>query len=66
MYGIFFVFLSVVIKGEKNIKFHGTDTLLISNPAKLPDVTIIAEMFEPTVKGTIITPCNFFFFFQRI
>lgn len=44
------------IKGEKNIKFYGGEEILISNPTKLPDPSIITEMFEPTVKGTIITP----------
>lgn len=52
---IFCIFI-VRIKGEKNIKQYRSDELLISNPTHLPEPTIITEMLEPTVLGTIITP----------
>ena len=45
----------IKIKGEKNIKMHGSDTLTINNPLKLPeDLNIVEKYFEPMVKGTII------------
>ncbi|KAI1283033.1 Translation factor GUF1 -like protein, mitochondrial [Halotydeus destructor] len=49
----------VKIIGAKNIKLHGTDTLLVNNPMKLPDIQIIEKYFEPMVNATIITPDNY-------
>lgn len=46
----------VTIKGAKNIKKYGGETLTILNPCKLPDLSIITEFMEPMVKGTIIAP----------
>ena len=49
----------VKVKGEKNIKFYGSDTVTITNPLKLPDINIIEEYFEPMVNATIITPDDY-------
>ncbi|XP_049777160.1 translation factor GUF1 homolog, mitochondrial isoform X2 [Schistocerca cancellata] len=44
------------IIGEKNIKHYGGEEILFSNPSHFPPTSIIAELQEPTVMGTIITP----------
>uniref|UniRef100_A0A1B6DKW4 Elongation factor EFG domain-containing protein n=3 Tax=Clastoptera arizonana TaxID=38151 RepID=A0A1B6DKW4_9HEMI len=44
------------ITGKKNIALYGGEEILVSNPVKLPDPSIVEEMYEPTVLGTIITP----------
>lgn len=49
----------IKIKGAKNIKFYGTDTLIINSPMKLPDIAIIEEYFEPFVTATLITPDSY-------
>lgn len=46
----------VKIKGAKNIKSLGSDTVIVNNPMKLPDISIIEEYYEPMVLSTIITP----------
>lgn len=46
----------VVIQGEKNIAVYGESELYISNPAHFPKKEIVAEMYEPVVKATLITP----------
>lgn len=46
----------VKLLGKSNIKKYGAEEIYVSNPTKLPDPTIIAEMYEPVVLGTIITP----------
>lgn len=46
----------VKVIGKGNIKLYGSEEIYISDPTKLPDPTIIAEMYEPVVLGTIITP----------
>lgn len=46
----------VTIKGAKNIKLYGGETLTILNPCKLPPADIITEYQEPVVNGTIIAP----------
>lgn len=38
---------------------HGTDEVYITNPALFPDPTNIAEYYEPSVIGTIITPSEY-------
>lgn len=50
---------SVKLLGKSNIKLYGAEEIYISNPTKLPDPTITAEMYEPVVLGTIITPGTF-------
>ncbi|XP_049957333.1 translation factor GUF1 homolog, mitochondrial isoform X2 [Schistocerca serialis cubense] len=47
------------IIGEKNIKHYGGEEILFSNPSHFPPTSIIAELQEPTVMGTIITPDTF-------
>ncbi|XP_075234833.1 translation factor waclaw isoform X2 [Lycorma delicatula] len=46
----------VTIVGKKNIEKYGGEVVSISNPAHWPDVSIIKEIMEPIVLGTIITP----------
>lgn len=46
----------VQIYGEKNIKFYGTDELLVTNASQFPSPQIIKACYEPIVKGTIIVP----------
>lgn len=50
--------VKVKIIGAKNIKAYGAEVISISNPAVLPEASIIQEMYEPYVLGTIITPGN--------
>ncbi|CAG5118201.1 unnamed protein product [Candidula unifasciata] len=47
------------IKGEKNIKFHGSDEVTVLNPCLMPDPAIITEYYEPMVNGTIISPAEY-------
>jgi len=47
------------IRGEKNIKQHHGDEILVLNPCLMPSPDIIVEYQEPMVKSTIITPDHF-------
>lgn len=47
------------IIGEKNIKHYGGEEVVFSNPSHFPPTSIIAELQEPMVLGTIITPDTF-------
>lgn len=49
----------VVIFGEKNIKFYGSEELVVTNASQYPNPQIIKTCYEPIVKGTIITPDQF-------
>uniref|UniRef100_A0A1B6LX32 Translation factor GUF1 homolog, mitochondrial n=1 Tax=Graphocephala atropunctata TaxID=36148 RepID=A0A1B6LX32_9HEMI len=46
----------VKITGKKNISLYGGEEILVSDPSKLPDPSVITELLEPMVLGTIITP----------
>ncbi|XP_058058409.1 translation factor GUF1 homolog, mitochondrial [Anopheles bellator] len=47
----------IKLQGSKAIASHGgNDIVYISNPAQLPDRTIVEEYYEPYVLGTIIAP----------
>uniref|UniRef100_A0A182KGD9 Translation factor GUF1 homolog, mitochondrial n=1 Tax=Anopheles christyi TaxID=43041 RepID=A0A182KGD9_9DIPT len=47
----------IKLKGSKAIAAHGgNETVYISNPALLPDRTVVEEYYEPYVLGTIIAP----------
>ena len=48
----------VKVHGAKNIKLYGEEMITIKNPSALPERSIIQEMYEPFVIGTIITPGN--------
>ncbi|XP_076347862.1 translation factor Guf1, mitochondrial-like isoform X2 [Tachypleus tridentatus] len=48
-----------IIKGEKNIKLYGRKEVIITNPLKFPESTIVEEYLEPMVTGTIITPDSY-------
>ncbi|GBM31745.1 Translation factor GUF1, mitochondrial [Araneus ventricosus] len=50
----------IKIKGKNNIKKYGSEEIIISNPSKFPDPTIVEEYFEPMVLGTIITPEKYY------
>ncbi|XP_055926457.1 translation factor GUF1 homolog, mitochondrial-like [Argiope bruennichi] len=50
----------IKIKGKSNIKKYGSEEIIISNPSKFPDPTIVEEYFEPMVLGTIITPEKYY------
>lgn len=45
-----------VIIGSKNIVKYQGDTVTFSNPSHFPDLSIVKELYEPIVLGTIITP----------
>lgn len=47
------------IKGAKNIKKYGGNEVIVTNPAKYPDRSIIVEAFEPIVTATIIFPAEY-------
>ncbi|KAG8303115.1 Translation factor guf1 mitochondrial [Homalodisca vitripennis] len=49
------------ITGKKNISLYGGEEIVVSDPSKLPDPTIITEVLEPMVLGTIITPEKYMF-----
>lgn len=49
----------VKIKGRDNIKSFGGEIVLVNNPMKLPDQSIIQEYYEPYVNATIICPDNY-------
>ncbi|KAF6020357.1 GUF1 [Bugula neritina] len=46
----------VKVKGAKNIKFYGGEVVTVLNPCHLPPLSIIEEIQEPLVLGTIIVP----------
>ncbi|XP_073972395.1 translation factor waclaw [Rhodnius prolixus] len=46
----------VRVHGRKSISQYGREELFISNPAHFPENEVIAEISEPIVLGTIITP----------
>lgn len=43
MYYLKYVFPTVLIHGEKNIKKYGTNELIVNNPAQFPDPQIIEQ-----------------------
>lgn len=47
------------IKGEKNIRIYGGADITIHNPSLFPDPSIIEELYEPWVSGTVITPLEY-------
>ncbi|KAL0273458.1 UNVERIFIED_CONTAM: hypothetical protein PYX00_006114 [Menopon gallinae] len=47
------------IKGEKHIKMYGGEEVAVSNPIKYPERTAIAEMYEPMILATIISPLEY-------
>lgn len=51
--------VTVKVVGKKNISLLGGEELVISDPSKLPDPSIISEISEPMVLGTIVTPGNY-------
>ncbi|KAG8303117.1 Translation factor guf1 mitochondrial, partial [Homalodisca vitripennis] len=51
----------VRITGKKDISLYGGEEIVVSDPSKLPDPTIITEVLEPMVMGTIITPEKYMF-----
>ncbi|XP_061164750.1 translation factor Guf1, mitochondrial-like [Saccostrea echinata] len=46
----------VRIIGAKNIKKYKGEEVVVLNPCKLPDQTIISQYFEPMVRATIVYP----------
>ncbi|XP_052896278.1 translation factor GUF1 homolog, mitochondrial [Anopheles moucheti] len=49
----------IKLKGTKALAAHGGNEIVyISNPALLPDRTMVEEYFEPYVLGTIIAPTD--------
>lgn len=46
----------MTIFGEKAIRKHGGENIIVSNAAEMPDLIHIKEMLEPLVCATIITP----------
>lgn len=54
-----FYCVTVKVVGKKNISLLGGEELVISDPSKLPDPSIISEISEPMVLGTIVTPGNY-------
>ena len=54
-----FIGFLVKIKGQKNIKFYGSDTITIRSPYDLPEMQIIEEYFEPMAIATIICPMEY-------
>ncbi|GFY48676.1 translation factor GUF1 homolog, mitochondrial [Trichonephila inaurata madagascariensis] len=50
----------IKIKGKSNIKKYGGEEIIVSNPQKFPDPTIVEEYYEPMVLGTIITPEKYY------
>lgn len=46
----------VIVYGRKSINKYGSEELFVSNPAHFPEDDVIAEIHEPMVLGTIITP----------
>jgi translation elongation factor EF-4 len=58
--------IKVKLKGAKNIKQYGSEVITISNPSALPERSIIEELYEPFVLGTIITPGEFYEYPERV
>ncbi|GFQ82546.1 translation factor GUF1 homolog, mitochondrial [Trichonephila clavata] len=50
----------IKIKGKSNIKKYGSEEIIVSNPQKFPDPSIVEEYYEPMVLGTIITPEKYY------
>lgn len=48
--------IQIKIHGAKNIKAYGGEIITIHNPSLLPESSLIVEMYEPFVIGTVITP----------
>ncbi|OXU21105.1 hypothetical protein TSAR_012226 [Trichomalopsis sarcophagae] len=48
------------IFGSKNIVKYQGETVVFSNPSHFPDLSIVKELYEPIVLGTIITPDKYF------
>ncbi|GFS72250.1 translation factor GUF1 homolog, mitochondrial [Nephila pilipes] len=48
------------IKGKSNIKKYGSEEIIVSNPSKFPDPSIVEKYYEPMVLGTIITPEKYY------
>lgn len=49
----------VTIKGAKNIKAYGGETLYVKQAFKLPERSITTKMEEPMAKATIMVPNEF-------
>ncbi|XP_011500697.1 PREDICTED: translation factor GUF1 homolog, mitochondrial [Ceratosolen solmsi marchali] len=48
------------IFGKKNITHYKSDEVYFCNPSHIPNISIVKEMYEPTVLGTIITPGDYY------
>ncbi|KAK9504602.1 hypothetical protein O3M35_010903 [Rhynocoris fuscipes] len=46
----------VILHGRKTKDKYGSEEIFVSNPAHFPDDSLVAEVHEPIVLGTIITP----------
>ena len=58
--------IKVTVKGAKNIKKYNGSQIIISNPNKLPDVSVIEKYEEPMVIGTIIAPDEYMSSINRL
>jgi translation elongation factor EF-4 len=52
------------IFGKKNIAHYKSDEIYFSNPSHIPNLSIVKEMYEPMILGTIITPGLFIFYLK--
>ncbi|XP_065568704.1 translation factor GUF1 homolog, mitochondrial-like isoform X2 [Artemia franciscana] len=50
----------VRLLGEKAIQRHGKNVITITSAAYLPEPSVIADIEEPVINGTIITPAVYF------
>ncbi|XP_072315832.1 translation factor Guf1, mitochondrial [Eucyclogobius newberryi] len=48
-----------VLSSAKLIKEHGSEEIIVVNPAQFPDRSVVSQYLEPIVLGTILAPDDF-------